>query len=78
MTGKNSLTLVTEEGTGDVQLLATDNDDALTGESLLSNNGGEATQEMAFTVDDNHLVKAKEVDKWDGRCWLEKRAWIFL
>lgn len=58
MAGMNSLTLVTEEGTGDVQLLATDNDDALTGESLLSNNGGEATQEMAFTVDDNHLVKA--------------------
>lgn len=63
MTGKNSLTLVTEEGAGDVQLLAADNDDALTGESLLSNNGGEATQEMAFTVDDNHLVNATEVDK---------------
>ena len=63
MTRKNSLTLVTEEGTGDVQLLAADNDDALTGESLLSNNRGEATQEMAFTVDDNHLAKATEVDK---------------
>jgi len=55
------LQLVTEEGTRDVQLLAADDNDALTGEGLLGNNGGEATQEMAFTVDDNHLNREENV-----------------
>ena len=60
----NSLTLVTEERTGNVQLLAADNDDALTSEGLLGNNGGKATQEMAFTVDDNHLKRRVEKKKF--------------
>lgn len=54
------LTLVTEEGTRDVQLLAADDNDTLTSESLLGNNGGKATQKMALTVDDNHLLKQVE------------------
>lgn len=52
---KRGLTLVTEEGTRDVQLLAADDNDTLTGEGLLGNNGGKATQKVALTVDDNHL-----------------------
>lgn len=54
------LTLVTEEGTRDVQLLAADDNDTLASESLLGNNGGKATQKMALTVDDNHLLKQVE------------------
>lgn len=53
--GNRGLTLVTEEGTRDVQLLAADDNDTLTGEGLLGNNGGKATQKVALTVDDNHL-----------------------
>jgi hypothetical protein len=54
---KNPLTLVTEEGTRDVQLLAADNNNALTVEGLLGDNGGKATQKVALTVDDNHLIQ---------------------
>lgn len=46
-------TLRAEELARDVEGLAADNNDLLAGEELLSNNGGEATEEVALAIDDD-------------------------
>jgi hypothetical protein len=53
-------TLGTEEGPGNVQVLGTHNDDTLAIEDLLGDNGGQTTQEVTLTIDNNNLLYAKE------------------
>jgi hypothetical protein len=50
------LTLVAEEAARDVKLFATNNDNLLSVESLLSNNGSETTEKVTLAVDDNDLL----------------------
>jgi len=45
--------LVAEEATRDVDLLAADDVDLLAREDLLSDSAGQATEQMAFAVDNN-------------------------
>jgi len=45
--------LVAEEATRDVDLLAADDGDLLAREDLLSDSAGQATEQMAFAVDNN-------------------------
>jgi hypothetical protein len=49
------LQLVTEEATRDVELFAADNDNLLSIEGLLSNDGSKTTEKMTLAVDDNDL-----------------------
>jgi hypothetical protein len=44
-------TLRTEEVTGDVQILAADDDDLLTAEELLCDDTGESTQKVTLAID---------------------------
>ena len=46
-------TLRAEELAGDVEGLAADNNDLLTAQELLGDNGGESAKEMALAIDDN-------------------------
>jgi hypothetical protein len=48
---------VSEEGTGDVDALATDDSDALTVEELLGDNAGQTTQHMTATINYNLLFE---------------------
>lgn len=48
-------TLGTEEGSRQVHLLGTDNDDTLTGEDLLGNDRSETTEQMALTINNDNL-----------------------
>ena len=45
--------LVSEEAAADVDLFASNNDNFLTREDLLGENGSKASQEMALTIDDD-------------------------
>lgn len=66
------LTLGTEEGAGNVELLGTDNDDTLAIEDLLGDNGGQTTQEVTLTIDNNNLNYAEK--GWMIRGWWMGRA----
>ena len=57
-------TLVAEEAARDVELLATDNDDLLTVQSLLGNDGSETTKKMALAVNDDHLLQRGQYLGW--------------
>ena len=46
-------TLRAEELAGDVEGLTADNNDLLTAQELLGDNGGESAKEMALAIDDN-------------------------
>jgi hypothetical protein len=46
-------TLRAEELAGDVESLAADNNDLLTAQELLGDNGGESAKEMALAIDDD-------------------------
>ena len=48
------LELVSEELTGDVEGLASDNDNLLAVEDLLGNNGSQTAQQVALSVNDNN------------------------
>lgn len=52
------LELRAEELAGDVQGLTADNNDLLTAQELLGDNGGESAKEMALAIDDNNLLEA--------------------
>lgn len=52
------LELRAEELAGDVKGLAADNNDLLTAQELLGDNGGESAKEMALAIDDNNLLEA--------------------
>ena len=51
------LDLVSEEGAGDVDSFRSDDNDSLTGEEFLGDDGSESAEQMAFSVDDNFLFK---------------------
>lgn len=60
------ITLGTEEGARHVELLATDHDDALAREDLLSHDGGQATEEVTLSVNNNNLSHIR---------WMFRRPW---
>jgi len=49
--------LVTHKGARDDHFLATDEDDLLTGEELLGNDGSQATHEVVTAVDEDGLFE---------------------
>ena len=51
------LGLVTDEGSADDHLLATDEDDLLAGEEFLGHNGAQAAMEVVAAVDDDRLLE---------------------
>ena len=55
------LQLVTVEVTGDTDALASHHHDALTGEDLFRDHGGETTHEVTRTIDYNHFLKTHVV-----------------
>jgi hypothetical protein len=63
--------LVAEEATRDVDLLAADDGDLLAREDLLSDSAGQATEQMAFAVDNNgarrergHIEQSRRMKLW--------------
>jgi hypothetical protein len=50
-------TLVAEEAAGDLNLLASDDNDLLAVQQLLGDNAGKTAQQMPFAVDDDNLVR---------------------
>lgn len=52
-----SLEAVSEEGSRDVDFVAADNNDALTGDELLSDDTGETTKHMTTAINDNFLFE---------------------
>jgi len=53
------LQLVSEELTGDVQGLASDNDNLLTVQQLLGDDRSQTTQQVALTVDNNNWLEIR-------------------
>lgn len=51
------LELVAEEGPGDVEFFATDDDDALAGQQLLGNDGCEAAEQVALSINNDDLFE---------------------
>ena len=51
------LDLVSEEGARDVDSFSSDDNDSLTAEELLGDNGSQSTEEMALTIDNHELFK---------------------
>ena len=75
-------TLGTEEGPGNVQLFGTDDNDTLAIEDLLGDNGGQTTQKVTLTVNNNNLDRRKKDGLGDGRkdgepvgCTFSKDIW---
>lgn len=62
-------TLRAEELAGDVQGLASHNDDLLAVEQLLGDRGGQATEEVPLAVDDLRIVLAEVVLPLCGLSW---------
>ena len=51
------LDLVSEEGARDVDSFGSDNDDSLAREEFLGDNGGESSEEMTLSVNDDFLFE---------------------
>ena len=50
---------VSEKFTGDVQGFGSDNDNLLAVQDLLGHNGGQTTQQVALTVNDNNWFEGR-------------------
>lgn len=59
-------TLGTEEGSRQVHLLGTDNDDTLTGKDLLGNDRSETTEQMALSINNDNLDVKGWIRNWEG------------
>lgn len=63
------LQLVSEELTGDVQELASDHGNLLAVQQLLGDDGGQTTQQVALSVDDDNWFEVRHVASEEKKCW---------